>query len=63
MWNQPTYPMMWHNISEDLSLQQYCSEEFESLKLTTILNIHEASDDLVEEHVELKILIKTISFY
>jgi hypothetical protein len=33
-----------------------------SPKWTTVLNKYEASDDLVRKYVELKILLKTISF-
>ena len=45
--NQLTYPMTQRNISEDLSLQHDYSEDFKSPKRTTVLNIYEASDDLV----------------
>jgi len=49
-------------MSEDLSLQQDCSEDFKSPIRTTMLNKYEASDDLVGKDVESKILLKTISF-
>ena len=60
--NKPTYPMTQRNISEDLSLQQDSSEDFKSPKGKSVLNKYKGSNDLVRNHVELKILLKTISF-
>jgi hypothetical protein len=54
--------MTWRNISEDMSLKQDCSEDFKPPKRTIMLNKYEASDDLIRKYVELKILLKTISF-
>ena len=41
-------------MSEDLSFQQDCSEDFKSPIRTTMLNKYEARDDLVGKDVELK---------
>ena len=62
MQNQPTYPITQRNISDDLRLQQDSSEDFKSPKGKSLLNKYKGSNDLVRKHVELKILLKTISF-
>ena len=60
--NKPTYPMTQRNISEDLSLQQDSSEDCKSPKGKSVLNKYKGSKDLVRNHVELKILLKTTCF-
>jgi hypothetical protein len=45
--------MTWRNISEYLSLQQDCSEDFKSPKRTTVLNKYE-TNDVFRKYVDLK---------